>query len=345
VRLGTVEEILGRSATEIDTHALGLQFPACDWSGYFLFAVLDGDGGPQALNLGLLIGHMNGADLNMPHMVGDPRRITVIRSLVHDGRSYRSPDETTYTRRDLVYSRAGLDVQVGDAARIRGSWPDFELYFADPVHDVVYELAGRARHVHWMPDHVYSNAYSYVVFPDFAFSGTVTVRGEAHAVTGVGALDHVCGRSIVSPSSPGVGFWQYDPTVWEGGLVSNGLYFVGADGAEVVAAGATTLPDGGYHPARRFTIEHLEVAEAGPNSGLPGGASQVAPRRWRATLETGQGTLVYEAEAVEVADPAGNPLREANVLYRAEGVLSLDGGGELAVRGRGYNEYMGGTRP
>jgi hypothetical protein len=340
--LATPEEILRSSSASIDDHALGLQFPACDWAGYFLFAALDGDGPCQAVNLGLLVGHMEGRDLRMPGMVGDPRRLVVIRSLVHDGVSYRSPDDASYTRSDLVYSRAGLDVQVADVARIRGRWPEFELYFVDPVHDVVYDLAGRAGHVHWVPDHVYSTLYSYVVFPDFAFEGTITVAGVVHEVAGVGGLDHVNGRNVASPSSPGVGCWQYDPISWEDGWASNALLFLGDAGEVVVGAGAVAAVGGSYHPCPSFAIRYLEVDEGGANSGL-GELLQAVPRAWQGLLRGEGCELEYTARRIDVVAPDGRPVVEANAYFEAEGVLRVSGRPERSLRGRGYNEFMGGS--
>jgi hypothetical protein len=342
MQFGTHEQILQSGSSFVDDYTLGLQFPACDFAGYFLFATLDGDGPCRALNLGLLIGTHDGRDLGFPAMVGDAREVVVIRSLIHDGVSYRSPDDSSYTRADVVYSRAGLDVQVADVARLRGRWPDFELFFVDPVHDIVYDLAGRARYAHWVPDHVYSSAYSYVVFPDFSFEGTITVGGVTHRVSGVGALDHVNGRNVASPSSPGVGFWHYDPVTWDGGAVSNALYFVGNAGEVVVGAGVTTLPDGGYHPSPRCSIEYLEVADGQGNSGL-GNVRQSVPREWRVRLEAAPGVLEYLARAVDVLAPDGSALTEANSLFEATGVFSRSGGGAIDVRGRGYGEFIGGS--
>jgi hypothetical protein len=341
VRIGTHQEILRASSSFVDDYTLGLQFPACDWAGYFLFATLSGDGPCQAVNVGLLLGHMEGRDLRMPEMIGDTRGIVVIRSLIHDGVSYRAPDVTSYTRADMVYSRSGLDVQVADVARIRGTWPDFELYFYDPTHDITYELSGRAGCVHWVPDHVYSNLYSYLVLPDFAFTGTITLKGVQHQVAGMGGLDHVNGRNVTSPSSPGVGFWHYDPIAWDDGTVSNSLYFEGANGQVVIGSGMTTAPDRDYHPGS-FAIDYLEVTDGAANSGL-GAMRQPVPRVWRGRLDCGHGTLEYVARAVNVTDPGGAALTEANSLFEAEGVFRSGGAGERAMRGRGYNEFMGGT--
>ena len=342
MQFGSHEQILRSGSSFVDDYTLGLQFPACDFAGYFLFATLDGEGPCRALNLGLLIGTHDGRDLGFPAMVGDSREVVVIRSLIHDGVSYRSPDDSSYTRADVVYSRAGLDVQVADAARIRGRWPNFELFFVDPVHDIVYDLAGRAGVAHWVPDHVYSTVYSYVVFPDFSFDGTITLEGVTHHVAGVGALDHVNGRNVASPSSPGVGFWHYDPITWDGGAVSNALYFVGNAGEVVVGAGVTTLPDGGYHPSPRYSIEYLEVAEGQGNSGI-GNVRQNVPRVWRGRLEAPHGALEYIAQAVDVLAPDGAAVTEANVLFEATGVFSSSGGARIDVRGRGYSEFIGGS--
>ena len=342
MQLGTHEQILRSGSSFVDDYTLGLQFPACDFAGYFLFATLDGDGPCRALNLGLLIGTHDGRDLGFPAMVGDSREILVIRSLIHEGTSYRSPDDSSYTRADVVYSRAALDVQVADVARIRGRWPDFELFFVDPLHDIVYDLRGRAGYAHWVPDHVYSTAYSYVVLPDFSFDGTITLKGTTHQVSGVGALDHVNGRNVASPTSPGVGFWHYDPIAWDGGTVSNALYYVGTAGEVVVGSGVTTLPDGGYHPGPRCSIEYVEIAEGCGNSGI-GSGRQPVPRVWRGRLETAHGELEYVARAVDVVAPDGSAVTEANALFEATGVFTSSEGARIDVRGRGYSEYMGGS--
>lgn len=342
MKFGTHEEILRSGASFVDDYTLGLQFPACDFAGYFLFAALNGEGPCQALNLGLLVGTHDGRDLGFPKMVGDSREVVVIRSLIHDGVSYRSPDDTSFTRADVVYSRAGLDVQVADVARLRGTWPNFELHFVDPVYDVVYDLAGRAGYAHWVPDHVYSSAYSYVVFPDFSFDGTITVKGAVHRVSGIGALDHVNGRNVPSPTSPGVGFWHYDPVTWDIGAVSNALYFMGGSGGAAVSAGVMTLPDGGYHPSPRCSIEYLEIADGQANSGI-GRGCQPVPRAWRVRLEAAHGDLEYVARAIEVVAPDGRPLKEANALFEATGVFSSTEGARVDLRGRGYSEFMGGS--
>jgi hypothetical protein len=44
IKIAPPEEILCSSSSHVDDYTLGLQFPACDWAGYFLFAALHGDG-------------------------------------------------------------------------------------------------------------------------------------------------------------------------------------------------------------------------------------------------------------------------------------------------------------
>jgi hypothetical protein len=343
VKIGTAGEILASSTQYIDDYRLGLQFPACDWSGYFLFSTLAGDGPCQAVNLGLCVGHPQGSQVGVPAWRGDPRKIFVITSVICDGISYRSLDDESYTRRDLVYSRRGLDVQIADVARIKGSWPDFELYFLDKRHDIVYELAGSASFTHYVPDHVYNNVYDYVVFPDFSFRGTITVKGVEHEVNGLGGLDHVAARVFESPSNPGVGFWQYDTIHWEGDLVTNALYYVDDAGSPVVSSGMMTIPDGAYHPCGSFEVEFLEMAEGTANAGSTG-PTQLCPRAWRARLAGEHGVLEYTTEAVPVRSPSGEALVEPNVVYRARGRFRSSSGVELELTGKGFNEYMGGSR-
>jgi hypothetical protein len=235
----------------------------------------------------------------------------------------------------------GLDLQVADVVRIRGTWPYFELYFRDTVHDIVYELEGRARYVHWIPDHIQRRTmYNYVCFPDFSFRGNITVRGTEHRVGGVGGLDHVVARNVSSRSSPGVGFYHYDPIHWGNGLISNGLYYLGAKGEPYIIQGVMTLPDGEYHPATRFAIDYLEFGEGTANSGAPGGP-QTVPRRWRATMEAAHGVLTYTTAPMEVRDPMGRVIVEPNVVFRAEGEFRGHDGKAIKLVGKGHNEYIG----
>lgn len=343
VKIGTPGEILASSSQYIDDYRLSLQFPACDWSGYFLFSTLAGDGPCQAVNLGLCVGHPRGSQIGVPHWKGDPRKIFIITSVICDGVSYRSLDDESYTRNDLLYSRRELDVQIADVARIKGRWPYFELYFVDKHHDIIYDLEGSATYTHYVPDHVYNNIYDYVVFPDFAFRGTITVKGTPHSVNGLGGLDHVAARNSESPSNQGVGFWQYDTIHWENDLVTNALYYVDDAGSPVVSSGMMTIPDGAYHPCQSFHVDFLEMAEGTANAGSSG-PTQLCPRSWRATLEGDHGSLVYTTEAVPVRDPTGAVLVEPNVVYRAVGRFTSRSGETLELRGKGFNEYMGGSR-
>lgn len=341
VRPGTYEEIMRRSSTFVDDYTMSLQFPACDWSGYFLFAPLEGHGPCQAVNLGVCIGLAKGEEHNVPQWTGDPDRLFAITSVVCDGVSYRWLNDTTYTRRDLVYARQGLDLQVADIVRVRGAFPYYEMYFRDPKHDIIYELEGRAGYVHWVPDHVQrDNLYAYVCFPDFAFRGAITVEGTVHDVHGTGGFDHVAARTVGSTSSPGVGFWHYDPILWDDGHVSNGLFYLGRTGEPYIRSGVMTVPDGGYHPAERFTIEYLELGEGTANAGSSGPA-QVVPRRWRATMEAAHGTLVYTTSPLSVRAPDGTLLVEPNVVFAAEGEFRSRTGEVTRLTGKGHNEYMG----
>src|SRR5262249_44551124 len=138
-------------------------------------------------------------------------------SLIHGNTSYRTLDDTTYTRRDVTYARTGVEVQVADVVRLSAKWPHFELCFVDTAHNVVYELAGSASCVHWLPDHVYSMLYSYALFPNFEFQGKVTVKGVTEQVKGKASFDHISGRNLAAEfaaKSRGVGYWLSDPIQW-----------------------------------------------------------------------------------------------------------------------------------
>jgi len=340
VRPGSYEEIMRRSSTHVDDYTMSLQFPACDFSGYFLFSALSGDGPCQAVNVGVHVGLGDGAEAGVPQWVRDPYKNFVITSVICDGKSYRSLDDTSYTRGDIIYSRQGLDLQVADVVRVRGSWPYIEMYFLDKRYEITYELEGRAGYVNWLPDHIFTHGlYSYVCFPDFRFHGTITVKGVQHRVEGVGGFDHITGRCVGSPSCPGVGYWHYDPILWSDGHISNGLFFLGRDGTPYCRTGVMTLPDGGYHPSK-FTVEYLELGEGTANAGS-GGPPQTVPRRWRARMEGSHGTLTYTTTPMEVSDPSGARLIEPNVVFHAAGEFRGRSGEVLKLTGKGFNEFMG----
>jgi len=337
------EEIMRRSSSYVDDYTLGLQFPACDFGSYYLYATLIGNGPCQAINLGITIGHDTGSNVNIPQLKGDPGKVWIVTSLICNNNSYRSFDFTSYKRADAVYCRQGLDLQVSDAARIKGSWPYFEMYFNDKEYDIIYEIAGYAGHAHWVPDHVSTTmTYAYLLFPDFKFSGTITIKGEIFNIKGIGSLDHVFGRNINNPSGAIIGFWHADPIMWEDKYASNGLYYLDDMGHPYIKAGVMTVPDGGYHPAQDFEIEYLEFATGTSYSGLEAG-SQVVPRKWRAKMQSSHGTLTYETEPIKVFDPNnGFALIEPCVLSNVYGEFRTNDGRVMKLAGKCYNEYEGG---
>ena len=146
-------------------------------------------------------------------------------------------------------------------------------------------------------------------------------------------------RNIGSPSSPGVGFWHYDPVLWSDGHVSNGLFYLGRQGEPYIQSGVMTVPDGGYHPAERFTIDYLEWAKAqrtlAPRARLKSSRGAGGPRSRRA-----RHPYVFD-HAHAVRDPNGSPLIEPNVVFLAEGEFRSRTGEVLHLTGKGHNEYMG----
>jgi len=338
------EEIMRRSSSYVDDYTLGLQFPACDFGSYYLYATLSGNGACQAINLGVTIGHDTGSNVNIPQLSGDPDKIWIVTSLICNNKSYRSFDFTTYKRSDAIYSRRGLDLQVADVVRVRGSWPHFEMYFKDKEYDIVYQIEGYAGYAHWVPDHVSTTmAYSYLLFPDFKLHGTITVKDEVFKIHGIGSLDHVFGRNINNPTGPVIGFWHADPIMWEDKHASNGLFYLDHKGNPYIKGGVMTLPDGGYHPAHNFEIEYLEFAKGTSYSGLEADC-QIVPRRWRAKMESSHGTLTYETNPVEVFDPkSGAKLVEPCVLSKVSGEFCDFNGKVIRLTGKCYNEYESGA--
>ena len=98
-----------------------------------------------------------------------------------------------------------------------------------------------------------------------------------------------------------------------------------------------TLPDGGYHPAERFTIEYLELGEGTANAGASGGP-QIVPRRSRATMAAAHGVLTYTTKPMTVRDPDGRVVVEPNVVFSAEGEFRSHSGEVIRLVGKGHNE-------
>jgi hypothetical protein len=340
----TFEEIMHRSSSYVDDYTLGLQFPACDFGSYYLYAALSGNGPCQAINLGVTVGHDTGSNVNIPQLTGDPDKIWIVTSVICNNKSYRSFDFTSYRRSDAIYSRQGLDLQVADVARVRGNWPHFELYFKDKEYDIVYEIEGYAGYAHWVPDHVSTTmAYSYLLFPDFKLAGTIIIKGEIFTIEGIGSLDHVFGRNINNPSGPVIGFWHADPVMWDDMYISNGLFYLDDKAKPYIASGVMTLPDGGYHPAKSFKIKYLDFAKG---TSFSGGEvdSQIIPRRWRATMESNHGILTYETVPVDIFDPkSGFKLIEPCMLSTVSGEFRSNNGKVIQLKGKCYNEYESGT--
>ena len=84
------EEIMRRSASFVDDYTLGLQFPACDFGSYYLYATLCGNGPCQAINLGVTIGHDTGSNVGIPQLKGDPGAVWIVTSLICNNKSYRN---------------------------------------------------------------------------------------------------------------------------------------------------------------------------------------------------------------------------------------------------------------
>lgn len=338
------EEIMRRSSSFVDDYTLGLQFPACDFGSYYLYATLIGDGPCQAINLGVTVGHDTGSNVNIPQLAGDPDKIWIVTSLICNNKSYRSFDFSSYRRSDAIYSRQGIDLQVADVASIRGNWPHFEMHFKDKEYDIFYDLEGYAEYAHWVPDHVSTTmAYAYLLFPNFNFFGTITVRGEAYKVQGIGSLDHVFGRNINNPTGPVIGFWHADPIMWEDKYASSGLYYLDHKGKPYISCGVMTLPDGGYHPAGSFKIEYLELEKGKSYSGIESDC-QLAPRKWRARMESSHGILTYETSPIDVLDPkSGKKIFEPCVLSNISGEFKSNSGEIIKLSGKCYNEYEKGV--
>ena len=294
--------------------------------------------------MGITVGHDTGSNVRIPQLAGDPGKIWIVTSVIYNNKSYRSFDFSSYKRADAIYSRRGLDVQIADVARIRGSWPYFEIYLKDKQYDIVYELEGQARYAHWVPDHVSTTmAYSYLLFPDFEFFGKITVKGKVNKVRGIGSLNHVFGRNINNPTGTVIGFWHADPILWEEKYVSNGLFYLDDKGNPYISAGVMTLPDGGYHPAPEFKIEYLDFSKGTSYSGIEDDI-QVVPRKWRAEMKSSHGILTYDTSPIEVLNPkTGLPIIEPCVLSDVTGKFEGSDGKIINLRGKCYNEYEGGA--
>jgi hypothetical protein len=168
---------------------------------------------------------------------------------------------------------------------------------------------------------------------DFEYEGTITVDGVTQEFTGVATLDHPSGRLFKSPTSPGMGWWEYNAFMLD---ETYGLYqwkIVDGNGDIVFSEAATNYPDGKYHVGS-LELEYTRFEDR---------ETIVAPREWTNVVHADHGTFEYTVKAVGqdhdgVPPEPGTPL--PNFLLLLDGTFTDADGNVSQVTGKGTGETV-----
>jgi hypothetical protein len=167
--------------------------------------------------------------------------------------------------------------------------------------------------------------------PDLEVEGQITAVGVVQPFTGIFTLDHPAGRLFSSPTSPGMGHWEYNCTMLneQHGLLQ--YYIVDGDGELMLNEGVTTFPDGGYH------VGKLDLQYTGWDER---GEIQV-PREWRSVIAADHGTFELVTRAVgQEGEPQKRGEPFPNFLLLQEGEFRGNDGTVVPLAGKGTGESI-----
>lgn len=312
---------------------LRIRFPEKDFDGYWLVGAIRGDDRFQAMFLGFGLGVNDGYDWGFRNVVPDTNfSLYVIRLITKD-------DTVTYAeqpihRHRFQYDHKKLDVRLEDRVRIRAEWPNVSYYMASPDKRVVVEFDGKMSLVHWSPDMVLrGTSWVTVGMIDLEYEGIIRVDGEEQAFTGIGTLDHPSGRLFKSPTSPGMGWWEYNAFMIDEKF---GLYqwkIVDSNGDIVFSDAATNYPDGKKHVGQ-LDLEYTRFEDR---------KTIAVPREWTNVVRADHGTFRYTVRAVGqdangVPHTPGDPL--PNFLLLLDGEFTDDDGKVSKITGKGTGESV-----
>jgi hypothetical protein len=322
---------IANGTTPLSNDDFRIRYPEKDFDGYWLVAGIRGEDRFQALFLGFGMGVNAGYDWGFKNVVPDINfSLYVIRLITKE-------DTVTYVeqpihRHQFQYDHSKLDVRFEDRLRIHGEWPRVEYYMANPDKSIVIEFEGTMSIAHWSRDMVLRHtSWITVAMPDLEIEGVITVDGEQQPFSGVATLDHPSGRLFTSPTSPGMGWWEYNALMLNDKF---GLYqwkIVDGDGEIMSSDAVTSFPDRKYHVAP-LELEYTQWEDRG---------SIQVPRQWRSVIHADHGTFELITTAVGQESDTherGDPL--PNFLLLQEGEFRGNDGTVVPITGKGSGESV-----
>jgi hypothetical protein len=312
---------------------LRVRFPEHDFDGYWFFGGLHGDGPYEAIVFGLSLGVNDGYDWGFRDVVPDTDFCLYRFELVGRDRSVGFLEQGIH-RHAFRYSHRRLHIELSELVRFDGTWPQLSCVMRSRDGQSSLEMTGTMGLTHWSPDMVLrGTSWVTVMSPNVHFEGVLTHEGERVRFSGVGALDHPMGRLFKSPSTAGMGFWEYNCLMLNDEFGMFAWHIVDRQGDIVLSEAVTDFPDGRYHTGA-LSLAYREFAAG---DGVP------VPQRWTCTVDADHGRLEYEVRVAgpQIAPSAirrGQPL--PNYLLDVAGTFTPLEGDPVEIRGKGTGESV-----
>jgi hypothetical protein len=329
----TEQKAIQNGKIPLDNERMRIRFPEHDYDAYWLFGGIRGHGEFEALKLGFNIGAFDGYDWGVSNIPPDTNVCWYeIQLIGKDGKV--SFVELPIERSEFVYDRNKLDIQWGDRFHVKGEWPNMYWYLSNPDKSIVVELNATMGIAHWSPDFIHKGtSWNTVAMIDFEYNGTITANGKQQPFSGIGTVDRPAGRLFKSPTSPGVGYWEYDAFMLEEKFGLMHWKMVDGNGKTFVKDGATNFPDGEYHSGE-FKMEYTKFEDRG---------TVRMAREWKCELKCDHGTLEYtvqglgqEANGIPHTPGTGLP----NLFMMVDGTFTSKSGEKTSFTGKGTGELI-----
>lgn len=310
-----------------------VQFPERHFDGYWLFGAINGHPEFEAFKIGFNIGGFNGYDWGVKNIPADPNFCWYEITLI--GRE----SKTTFVdmpiqRHEFDFEPHHLDIRLGDRFNVNAEWPYVNWYMASPDKNIIVQFKAETNIAHYGKNTVHKyTSWSMRHHPDFSYSGKITIDGVSHDFNGIGTIDHSKGVLFPSPTSQGVGYWEYDAFMIDDAYGLCELMLVDGAGRISGNEGATNYPDGNYHKGA-LEMEFTKFEQRGTVS---------MPREWKCKLVCDHGTLTYTVKGVgQHWDGVPHSLGDGfpNLLLLIEGEFVSNDGARRTFSGKGTGEFM-----
>lgn len=311
-----------------------VRFPAHDFDGYWFFGGLRGGGDFRALMMGLSIGVNDGYDWGFRDVTPEPDYGLYLFRAIGPERSVGYGQQPIH-RHQFEYDRRRLDVRLDDRVRVSLTGNDLRYHMQSPDGSLSLDLEGRlGGSAYWTPDMVFrGTSWVTVALPDIEFEGQLRADGEVIPLSGIATLDHPMGRNRRSEMSVGMGWWEYNCFMLNGGFGLFQWKIVDRAGDVVLNRAVTNFPDGQMHVGT-MDLEYLEWEDRG---------TVQVPRAWRVVVHADHGVLEHEVRA-DGPPWDGTPHRRGdplpNFALSLTGRLRLSDGSVLPTHGRGTGETV-----